>query len=1146
MKINTIYLNILIAIIGLIASIHPAQPMNDGSRYAGSSVLSKGNWTQLRVTENAVYKLTYEDLKNMKIDDPAKVKIYGYGGWVLDQDFTKPFVDDLPEVAVYMNKGSDNVFGPGDFLLFYGRGPVKWTYNSTTDIFEHQNNPYSTYGTYFVTESEQGPKELPSQDSYAGGGATVNTFDDYLIHERDSIAILHSGRELFGESFVGKNTWSFSYTVPGITSDAGKVRLSFVAATKTDLPVSLSVGDTQLTLNVSPISGDYVKAFLANGMQEWTGEKKEQFTVSVSYNPNGQLVANLNYFTLNMKRRLRFYDNGFTLFRNKESLQSDVKYVIENAGTQCQVWNITGNFDAKLVKTVQEGNNLSFGAEKNTVLQEYVLVDASKSFPTPEIVDKDKKLKNQDLHALPATDMVIIAPEAYYSYAEKLAEKHKEQQGFRVSVVQPEWIYNEFSSGTPDASAYRRFMKMFYDRAENEEDRPKYLLLYGDGFFDNRHLTADGLKMNPKYYLLTYQFVESLDETHSYGTDDYFGFLDDDEGLSLGQDKLDIGIGRFPVSSVEQAENALNKVINYMENKDYSLWKNTVIFTADDTGTDAFCSFAKLANSLADYMENNHPQYMVTKSYMDAFQAADLNGKKTYPDAKSKLLNTMKTGCFLMNYTGHGSPTSMSAEDMMNIRDIRQMSFENHLPIWITATCDFGRFDEVATSAGEEVFLNKKSAGIALYTTTRVVYSSGNQTVNEKLIRNIFSKTNGKHATLGDIIRQSKSEIEANDFNKLNFVLLGDPALKLNYPEWEVVLDNINGVSVEEKDTINFRAMDKIKMEGRIVNEEGNIINDFTGNLQATVFDGKQTIESVTTQTINGEKTHWTFTDYSNAVYKGNNAVENGRFSVSFTIPKDISYTTDQGKMNFYASDKTNHRDAAGSFLNYTLSGTNDDFDPNKVGPEIRYMFLNTESFRDGDNVNESPFFHARVSDENGINMAGSGLGHDITICIDRNPVWTYPLNEYYQPENDTAGMIGFPIPELPAGKHELALKVWDIQNNSSSDTLRFNVIKGLKPELFDIDAWPNPAKVETFFHLTHNRPETTMEVEIRVYDLMGRSIWTYQQMGSSGYLQTLPIEWTLNNNGGRRVSPGIYIYQAIIKTPEGEEATKSKKLIVQ
>jgi hypothetical protein len=1117
---------------------------NNDSRYASHSALAQGKWIQLKVTENAVYKLTYDDIKKMGINDPAKIKIYGYGGWILDHNFTKSYVDDLPEVTVWMNKGSDNQFNSGDYLLFYGRGTVKWTYSS--DVFIHENNSYSTYGSYFITESEQGPKEMPRQDSYSNTSSAVTTFDDFALHERDSISILYSGRELFGESFVGKTSQNFSFNIPGITNDAGNVSLSFAAAPKSTTPVTLSIGNEELiNLNIGTISGDYRKANLVEGTRKWEGNKTENVTVNVSYNSAGQSVAYLNFIRLNVKRKLQFYNTAYTFFRNKNSSNTALKYTIDNASANCLVWNITDNQDVKIVQTSLEGNQLNFGADvvKNTV-SEYVMVDVSKTFPTPQVVGE---IKNQDLHGLPPTEMVIIVPEAFASFAEKLAEKHRELQGLHVTVVQPEKIYNEFSSGAPDATAYRRFMKMFYDRAANEEEKPKYLLLYGDGFFDNRFISTSSTNINPKYYLLTYQFAESVDEDGSYGTDDYFGFLDDAEGLNLGSDKLDIGIGRFPVSSSKQAEVALNKVVGYMDKKNYGQWKNTVIFTADDVDADSKTfsdSHASQADRLAVYMETNHPEYNVAKSFMDAFQPIDLNGKRTYPDAKKKLLNTMKEGCFLFNYTGHGSKTALSGEDMMNVSDVRNMNFEK-LPLWITATCDFGWFDGIVTSAGEEVFLNKNSAGIALFTTSRVVYSTNNYVINDKLIRNIFSKKDGKRPTLGDIIRQSKIDV-GSDRNKLNFVLLGDPALTLNYPDWEIVLENINGKPVQENDTVRLRALDKMTLEGFIVDENGLPANDFTGNIYATVFDGKQTTKSVTYKTNeNGERVYWSFNDYPNIVYKGNHKLENGRFSVSFTVPLDISYTNNIGKMNFYASDETKQKDAAGSFQNFILSGTSDNPVLSESGPEIKAMYLNSESFSSGDNVNETPFFLAKVFDEEGINMAGSGLGHDITICIDNNPEWTYNLNSYYQPEDGMNGLIGFSIPSLPEGKHDLIFRIWNILNNSNSDSLKFNVVKGLKPEIYAVTARPNPAKESAWFHLEHNRPESPMEIEIRVYDLTGRSIWSHVETGSSGYLRTYPVEWNLTNNGGQRVSQGIYIYQASIKTQEGKEATKSKKLVV-
>ena len=1115
--------------------------------YAENSVLSSGKWIQLQVNENAIYKLTYDEIKKMGINDPSKVKLFGYGAWILDEDFTKPYIDDLPEVSVWLNKGSDNVFNSGDYLLFYGRGTTKWTYNTRNSFFEHENNPYSTFSSYFLTESDTGPKEMSSMSyetdtSQPWSGTDVTIFDDYIFHEKDSIAIIRTGRELFGESFVGRNSRDFSFTVPGITADPGKARLSFVANPKETVPVSLSIdGKSILTLNISKLTGDYRRANMVNGIATWDGEKKEQIIATVSYNSSGQTIANLNYISLNIKRQLRFYDN-YTFFRNTESLQKDVKYIVANAGSQSQIWDVTDNFNVGMVSTTQEGNNLSFRAEKSTVLREYVMVDYSKTFPTPQVIGE---VKNQNLHNLPQTDMVIIVPEVYFSQAEKLAERHR-SNGLRVVTVQPEWIYNEFSSGTRDATAYRRFMKMFYDRAaSNEEEKPKYLLLFGDGIFDNRHLTSDASKMDPNYYLLTFQVLDSVDETNSYGTDDYFGFLDDNEGTRISSDGLDLGIGRFPVRTLAQAENAVLKVLSYMDDNIYKEWKNRVIFTADNTDNtrpNSFCTHALQADTISQYIENNHPEYIITKSYMDAFKTVDVNGKNTIPDAKNKLLTSLKEGCFILNYTGHGSTTSWSAEDMLRVADIRKMNFEG-LPLWITATCDFGWFDRIDTSAGEEAFLNKNSGAIALFTTSRVVFSDNNARLHSRLIRNIFSKENGKHLRLGDILRRSKNGMKS-DSNKLNYVLLGDPALELNYPNpnLAVQIEKINGETIDKDKVYSFRALDRIELEGKIVDENGVAVTDFNGRIKTNVFDSRQQVNSIQ---VNDSQNHFSFFDYLNVVYIGNNEVKDGQFSVSFNVPLDISYGKDNGKMNFYAYDENTGLDASGYYSKYRLAGTADDSDFSDEGPEILSMFLNSESFKDGDTVNETPYFVARVFDEEGINMTGSGLGHDIIICINNSATLTYPLNSYYTPIGENEGEIKFSIPALPPGKHQLVFKVWDILNNSSTDSLTFNVVAGLKPHLYDVTATDIPARDNTKFLLTHDRPESEIEVEISVYDLAGRIVWTHKEAGSSSWLKQYPIEWRLTDNTGRRVGMGVYLYRAIISTPEGKEATKSKKIIV-
>ena len=1136
-------------------TLHPspfAQSAGAGN-YAAASVLSTGNWYRMKIDGDGIYKLTYDEIKQY-IGDPSKVKIYGYGGWMLDEDFGKPYIDDLPEVSVYIAKGADGVFNSGDYLLFYGRGTVKWSYRYGR--FEHENNPYATSGYYFLTEGDAGPKEMKTVPSFPNPEKTLLDFDDYALHERDLTTIANTGRELFGESFANQSgRQQFSFSVPGITSNMS-ARFSFAAASGTPPHVELSIGDKIVAVKDTfalSVSNTYRKAYLMEAGGNYRpedGNYPNPVKMTVTYSGSGQ--AYLNYIALFMRRSLQFYNTPFTFFRNTESISEDVRYVMSNANASCMVWDITGNYDVQLMQTSLEGSQLSFAVQADgTTLREYAMVNLGGAFPSPEIVGE--KIPNQNLHALPQPDMVIISPSVYLKQAGILAEKHRTKSGLKVEVIEEKQIFNEFSSGTPDATACRRLMKMFYDRAAGEQDKPKYLLLFGDGVFDNRHLTSTLSKTDPKYYLLTYQVKESVDETTSYGSDDYFGLLEDNSGTSLVSGKLCLGIGRFPVSSVSQAEDAVNKVVSYMDNTQGGNWKSKLVFTADNTDSfspGSFSIHAVQSRDLADYMDETHPEYILYRYFMDTYQPVSVNGKTTYPDAKKSFLNTLKEGCFLVNYTGHGSTTSWSAEDMLKITDVRQMTFEN-LPLWITATCDFGWFDGVNTSGGEEAFLNKKSGAIALYTTSRVVYSDANFDINDKLIRYLFTTDEtGQHLRLGDVLRKSKNDLSGG--NKLNYVLLGDPALELNYPGMKVKLETINGEAVTDDKKYAFKAMEKVTVSGNITDENGVKADGFSGTLRAAIFDGRQETKSYRPDNAGN---YFSFNSYPNMVYQATSNVENGSFEFSFTVPLDISYTVDEpssytaknGKMNFYASSSgAAGQDAAGSFANYIFSGTSD-VDFGETVPEIREMYLNTAGFKDGDDVNETPYFRARVFDKTGINMSGSGLGHDILICIDGQPAWTYYQSQQNFEIMATARedwIIGFSIPELPAGEHVLSFRVWNIMNNSAVDTLHFNVVKGYKPAIVELHATDNPAKTATAFVLNHNLPETLLTVDVRVYDLSGRMVWSRSQKASSA-LPACSVDWDLRNSAGNRVQPGIYIYQAAVKTESSREVTKAKKIVV-
>ena len=760
-----------------------------------------------------------------------------------------------------------------------------------------------------------------------------------------------------------------------------------------------------------------------------------------------------------------------------------------------------------------------------------MFVQTNQTFPSPEVVGE---VASSNLHGLEQRDMIIISAPSLVQQAERLAVAHREKDGLTVEVVTPEAIYNEFSSGTPDATAYRRLMKMFYDRSSSLGNPPKYLLLFGDGIYDNRGISGEVQGVSWSNMLLTFQSQESLN-VYSYATDDYFAFLEDNSGSNFSRDKMCLGVGRFPIRTVTEATQMVDKTISYMENKDSGSWKNNVTFVADDgNNEDSFTTnHMKQADQLAEAIEEMQPGFLVNKVYFDAYKRSSLG---TYPDVHNEIEKLLKSGQLLINYTGHGSTTHWADESVWTQTDINNSSYK-HLPVWVTATCDFTRFDDVKTSAGESVFLNPTSGGIALFTTTRVVFSGNNANLNKALIDNLFQEGANSRYTLGEAMMYTKRQL--NDSNKLNFILIGDPALKFAYPEYKARVTAVNGEAVSDE-PFEFKALSRITVEGEILNPSGSFAADFTGVLSSTIFDSQS---SITTLGNSSEK--FTYLDYPNTIYIGRDSVRNGKFSFTFMVPKDISYSNKKGKLNLYASSET--KEAQGSFFDFIVGGTSDTAETDTIGPEIRQIYLNDSSFVSGDKVNTTPYFVAKLWDKSGVNITGSSVGHDMMLTIDSMPSMSYNLNSYYAllPDSENEGLVQFSIPEMEPGMHTAEFKVWDILNNSTTYTFTFEVAEGLKPNLIEMYATPNPARDQVEFFLHHNRPESNLKVTVMVYDMTGKFLWSTEKSGSSELFKAYIVTWNLTDNGGRRLRPGVYLYRAAISTNNSKEATKANKLII-
>jgi len=766
------------------------------------------------------------------------------------------------------------------------------------------------------------------------------------------------------------------------------------------------------------------------------------------------------------------------------------------------------------------------------------------AFPVPEYV---YGITNQNHHADPQADMVIIIPtsQKLLEQARRLQAHHEVHDDMTVNIVPADELYNEYSSGTPDANAYRRYMKMLYDRAGADTTlMPRYLLLMGDGAWDNRMNSSSWSGYSPDDFLLCYENDDAFTTTGSFVNEGFFCCLDDGEGASpAASDKEDIAVGRYPVRTAAEAEVLVDKTIAYANNENAGGWQNVAMFMGDDGDENQHMSDA---DNVASLVETLQPAIRVKRVMWDAYTMDATSTGITYPDATAAIKTQQQEGALIMDYSGHGSEVQLSHEKVLQLADFEGFTNKN-LPLWITASCDIAPFDGQTDNIGETAMLNANGGAVAFIGTTRTVYVDRNRRINRAILRALFTQEDGSYVALGEALRLAKNSLisggaDGTDrtINKLQYVLLGDPALRLHIPVAKLVVDSINGTA-PGADTIRLKALSVATVKGH-VEMNGERLTDFNGLLSATVSDAKQLVTCKRNQQSEAE-TAFTYYD-RNKLYSGTDSVRNGAFEFTFAVTKDISYSDDNGLINLYAVNTDKTLTANGYTTDFIVGGTAST-DGDSIGPRI-YCYLNTPSFVNGGDVNTTPYFVATVKDESGINTSGAGIGHDMTLVIDDDASKTYVLNDYFTFDEGsyTTGQVAFSIPALEPGMHTLKFRAWDVNNNSATATLSFNVVSGLAPDLISVALSRNPASETTTFIINHNMAGTTLDVDIDVYDVGGRLMWSHSESGASAST-TYTVDWDLVGNNGARLQTGVYVYRVRISNDGSTKASQAQKLIV-
>lgn len=1098
--------------------------------YARNSLLSSGKWIKIAVDTSAIFKLSYEELIKMGISNPSNIRIFGQAG-MLSKYNSDPQKDDLKEIQIYKNTGNDGIFNSGDFILFYAKGPRTWKYDTSKKEFVHQNHSYSDLSYLFLSSDHGNSSLIPINNSNLKANNTVNQFTDYKTFDRDNKNLLETGRLWVGDEFDVTTKHSYSFNFPDLVSNAKmKISVNILARSSSSSSYNLKYNNNTIeTINMSPISvGSYTSNYADQKEKTFSNftSPTNQFKIDIEYNKNSPSSKGwLNFIRINARRNLNFTGSQMA-FRDPESVGTTTisKFQINNCNSTSVVWEITNQNSIQQIPLTINGNYGEFTTSTNS-LREFVVFNPNSNFPSPTIIGQ---VTNQNLHALSAKDLIIVTAPKFASYANQVANFHKNIDQLKTVVVLPEQIYNEFSSGTPDVSAIRNFIKMFYDRAGNEEEMPKYLLLFGDGSFDNKSKNEKNTN-----HILTYQSVNSLSPTQSFVTDDFFGLLDDNEGEANGL--VDIGIGRLPVNSKEEAQSVTSKILNYhLAPKDK--WRTKVCFIGDDEDNN---THMRDANKLAVKVEKNHSNFIVNRIFLDDFQQVTNSAGQAYPDVNKKINETINSGSLILNYTGHGNENGLAHEKIMMLDDITSWKNENKLPLFMTATCEFSRFDNYnKLSAGEVVLTRNKGGSIALFTTTRLVYSSPNFALNQNFYDFVFKRNSkNKFDRLGDIMRKTKNAT-ASGINKRNFTLLGDPALRLNYPKNEISTTKINDIAITSKiDTL--KALSEIKLSGEIQDQQGNLLSSFNGEIYPTVYDKKSS-----STTLGNDGNTFEYTTQNSILFNGKASVKNGIFNFHFFVPKDINYQYGNGKIHYYA--KSNDSDASGANHSIIVGGTNPNANNDKVGPEMQ-LYMNDEQFISGEKTDQNPLLLAKIEDESGINTVKNSIGHNISAILDDKNENTINLNTYYEADIDTykKGKISYQLNNLKTGEHKIKVKVWDNVNNSSENTLDFIVSDDAGIAISHLLNYPNPFTTNTGFYFEHNQGSNELDILIQILTVSGKLIKTIETTLIPNTKRVGPIKWDGKDDFGDSIGRGVYFYRVKVRNQDGESVNKFQKLVI-
>lgn len=1100
------------------------------------SQLRSGKWSKFSVTDDGIYKIDFNQLRSAGFDplsiDPRNISIYSNGTGMLPQANNAPRTNKLKEISIKVVGEGDGVFNTSDYILFFGQNPDAYFFDEQKSIFHYENNLYSDKNFYFLTVSGQPGKRIADNQNLGGTHPVINTFNDFVFHEEEKYNELKSGREWFGEQFDLTTEHSLKFEIEGVVGNSTiKIVSQVMAQSFSPASFQLSINNNLvLTQPVNAIANTQygIKgrqvvdtiAFNASSVNA-SAVKTQTFTYQYTKGSSGRSIGYLDFILVNVERNLQLYGNQ-TQFRSAASLTNATStFEIESLTSASFLWEVTDPFNVRN-QLFQLNNSKGVFSTSTNQLKSF-LVSSGNNFKVPIF---ENGVVTQNLHSGLNPDLLIVTHPDFKSEADRLANHRQSFNGLNVLVVTTEEIYNDYSGGKQDPTAIRDFAKELHSNGLDN------ILLFGRCSYDFKNRISKNTNFVP-----TYESRNSLSPLETYSSDDYFTFFEIDEGdwieSTSGDHTLDIGVGRLPVKTLQEATAVIDKLISYDVNpKAFDPWRKEILFVADDGD---FNLHQSDADKLAKDIDAGYNQFNTQKIYLDAFPQISRPSGQVSPDARNALLKALNKGTLIVNFTGHGSEKVWLQERILDEELIDEWSNKNSFPLLVTATCEFGRHDDPSQISSSELALIKTGGGaIGLVTAARPVNASTNAFLNKEFYEALFIKKNGSFRDLGTIFRDTKNN-SVNGVSNRNFSLLGDPSMKLAMANNEIIATKIS--TLYGSDTL--KALSRVIIEGELFTN-GVKDENFNGILDATLKD-----KEFSFNTLGDENPIFTYKNRSNTLFRGKSTITNGNFQMEFILPKNIAYQVGIGKLSLYAKNNSNNKDAIGGYTSFKIGESETDDGSDKTPPSIK-LFLGDTTFINGGIVSSNTQLVALLSDNSGINIANYGIGNSLTVILDNNQ--TFEVGDYFIADIDkfSRGTLTFPLDKLEPGKHTIELKAWDVYNNPASATVDFIVTDGNQIVIEDLINYPNPFSDFTTIQFAHNRAGDDLEVFASIVDMTGHpvSIMDYH-IPSSQYLVTLP-DWNGTNTSGTKLSNGVYLLRVRVRSLlDGSKNERISKLII-